>query len=61
MHPSIFAPRCNPAVSPINGTEIAILGGGDGVKHFIDVMLFNTETLQIVRAANGGDYSTFGN
>jgi len=35
-------PRSDPAVAPIKGAEIAILGGHDGKKFLGDVVTFNT-------------------
>ena len=51
---NILTTRCDPAVAPLNDTEIAILGGYDG-NRLSDVIVFNTRT-KTCQKVSAGDY-----
>ena len=56
---NILTKRTEPAVAPLNDTEIAILGGSGES----DVIVFNTTTKTCQKVSAGGDYKfkTYGN
>ena len=53
---NILTKRADPAVAPLNDTEIAILGGWDGNNDLSDVIVFNTTTKTCQKVSAGGDY-----
>ena len=48
---NILSPREQPAVAPINDTEIAVLGGYSDHNYFSDVILFNRTSKECEKVA----------
>ena len=56
----ILTKRHDPAVAPLNDTEIAILGGGYNYGDKLsDVIVFNTTTKTCQKVSAGGDYKFY--